>query len=146
VLVVLPEDVLLDLHHPGLRQAGRVGVRGAGPEVHVVAMGDDSTMVMGVPDDSAVRHHVRVLVRMLVVGAVVVIVDVVVSAARTVLMVVIVPMIVGVNGAVGVPMLAARRFAFDLRFAAAAAACRAHDVLLGSPHAISISFTRISSP
>jgi hypothetical protein len=83
---------------------------------------------------------------------VVVIVGVIVPAVRPVNMLVLVCMImvmvvfvfVHVHGAVGMPMHVP--VAFDLRFAAAAPACRAHTVLLGPPQAISISFTRISSP
>jgi NAD/NADP transhydrogenase beta subunit len=55
-------------------------------------------------------------------------------------------MVVPVHGAVRMPMLVSVLVAFDLRFAAAATACRAHTVLLGPPQAISMSFTRISSP
>jgi hypothetical protein len=99
-------------------------VRGTDAEVHVVAVRHDAAVVVRVPDDRPVGQHMLVIVCVLV----------------------IVLVFVPVHGAVGMPMLVSVFFAFDLRFAAAAAACRAHDVLLGPPQAISISFTRISSP
>jgi hypothetical protein len=129
-------------------------VRGAGAEVHVVAVRDDAAVVVRVSHDRPVGQHMFMIVCVLVVVAVMVIVammlDVVVTAVGVVQMAMIMAMLVlvlvPVHGAVGMPMLASVLFAFDLRFAAAAAACRAHDVLLGPPQAISISFTRISSP
>jgi hypothetical protein len=160
VLVVPAEDVLLDLHHARLRQAGRVRVRGTGAEVDVVAVRHNASVIVRVPDDCPVRHPMFVLVRVFVIVVVAVIViipvsmNVVVVAVRPVLVLVlvrvrvrvIVTVVVPVHGAVGMPMLVSVLLAFDLRFAAAAAACCAHTVLLGPPQAISISFTRISSP
>jgi hypothetical protein len=127
-------------------------VCGAGAEVHVVAVRDDAAVVVRVSHDRPVGQHMFMIVCVLVVVAVMVIVammlDVVVTAVGVVQMAMIMAMLVlvPVHGAVGMPMLASVLFALDLRFAAAAAACRAHDVLLGPPQAISISFTRISSP
>jgi hypothetical protein len=152
VLVVPAEDVLLDLHHARLRQARRVRVGCSGAEVNVVAVGHDATMVVRVTHDGTVGQAVLVLVAVLVAVIVTVVVSMVVAAPRPVHVVVIVVvavlmvMIVPVHRAVRMPMLVAVPIAFDLRFAAAASACRAHSVLLGPPQAISISFTRISSP
>jgi hypothetical protein len=126
--------------------------------VDVVAVRHNASVIVRVPDDCPVRHPMFVLVRVFVIVVVAVIViipvsmNVVVVAVRPVLVLVrvrvrvIVTVVVPVHGAVGMPMLVSVLLAFDLRFAAAAAACCAHTVLLGPPQAISISFTRISSP
>jgi hypothetical protein len=83
---------------------------------------------------------VRLRVILADVVRVAVVVDVIVVAPRAVLVVMTVPMpvlmvvivvmvvIVAVYRTIGVPMLVSVRFAFDLRLAASAAACRAHDV------------------
>ena len=141
---------MLDLNHARLRQAGSVRVRRAGTEVHVVAMRHDASVIVRVPDDCPVRQPMFVLMRVIVIVAVIVpvTVNVVVVAVRPVLVRVIVTVVVvvPVHGAVGMPMLMSVLVAFDPGFAASATACRAHNVLLGPPQAISISFTRISSP
>ena len=121
-------------------------VRGADAEVHVVAVRDDASVVVGVEDYGSVWQPMLVLVRMVVF----MIVAVVVAAVRPMNVLVpvrvILSVIVPVHRAVRMLMLVSVLVAFDLRFAAAATACRAHTVLLGPPQAISISFTRISSP
>ena len=121
-------------------------VRGADAEVHVVAVRDDASVVVGVEDYGSVWQPMLVLVRMVVSMIVAVIVPAAGPMNVVVRVIVTVIIVVPVHGAVRMPMLVSVLVAFDLRFAAAATACRAHTVLLGPPQAISMSFTRISSP
>jgi hypothetical protein len=124
--------------------------------MHVVAVRDDASVVVRVADHRSVGQPMLVLVRVSAIVMVfmpvlmAVMVDMVVPAAGpmnvAVRVIVSVIMVVPVHGAVCMPMLVSVLVAFDLRFAAAATACRAHIVLLGPPQAISMSFTRISSP
>ena len=132
-------------------------MRGTGTEVHVVAVRHHAAVIVRVPYYRPVRQPMFVFVFVFVFVCVCVIVPMrvmvgmFVAAVRPmhvvmhVFMAVLV-VIVPVHGAVGMPMLVSVLVALDLRFAAAAAAGRAHTVLLGPPQATSISFTRISSP
>jgi hypothetical protein len=155
-----------------------------GAEVHVIAVRDHSAVVVPVPYHGAVGHHVLVfvVVPVIVAVAMIVVVPIIVAVAMTILLTVrmvvtaagvvhvimgvAVPVIIGmvvivvavrvpVHRPVGMTVLVRMVVAFDLRFAASAAACRAHSFLPGPPrgpcpgrgrYAISISFTRISSP
>jgi hypothetical protein len=122
----------------------------------VVAVRDHASVVVRVADRRSVGQPMLVLVRVVAIVMVfmpvlvAVMADMIVPAAGpvnvVVRVIVSVIMVVPVHGAVGMPMLVSVLVAFDLRFAAAATARRAHIVLLGPPQAISMSFTRISSP
>ena len=120
--VVLGKDVLLDLHHFGLTQAGRVGVSRACAVVQV----GDAVVRVRMPHHAAVGHHVHVvmLVSMWRVA--------VVHVAMVMEVIVLTAMVMGgavlvrmpVRGSVRMHVLVA--VAFDLRFAAAAAAGCTH--------------------
>ena len=130
-------------------------MRGTGTEVHVVAVRHHAAVIVRVADYRPVRQpmfvFVFVCVCVIVIVPMLVMVGVFVAAVRPMhvvmrLFMAVLVVIVPVHGAVGMPMLVSVLVALDLRFAAAAAAGRAHTVLLGPPQATSISFTRISSP